>query len=119
MDALHQQTRPEVASSVRPTLRRNVVRRDKADTSAIGTRVPAPRCDASSDREVASAYDRRLGRGKTIVSVIPTKPVSAKPSTDKPATAKPSTAKGKYMKKVNLASTMSPGILLDETAFAK
>ena len=33
--------------------------------------------------------------------------------------AKPSTAKGKYMKKVNLASTMSPGILLDETAFAK
>jgi len=33
--------------------------------------------------------------------------------------AKPSTAKGKYMKKVNLASTMSPGILLDETAFAR
>ena len=35
------------------------------------------------------------------------------------ARAKPSTAKGKYMKKVNPASTMSPGILLDETAFAK
>src|SRR2546425_10550423 len=33
--------------------------------------------------------------------------------------AKPSTAKGKYMKKVNLASTMSPGILLDESAFAR
>src|SRR5256886_2911812 len=33
--------------------------------------------------------------------------------------AKPSTAKGKYMKKVNLASTMSPGVLLDEAAFAK
>ena len=33
--------------------------------------------------------------------------------------AKPTTAKGKYMKKVNLASTMSPGILLDETAFAR
>src|SRR5262252_1626327 len=33
--------------------------------------------------------------------------------------AKPSTAKGKYMKKVNLASTMSPGLLLDEAAFAK
>src|SRR3989440_2276058 len=33
--------------------------------------------------------------------------------------AKPSTAKGKYMKKVNLAATMSPGVLLDETAFAK
>src|ERR671921_2721990 len=33
--------------------------------------------------------------------------------------AKPSTAKGKYVKKVNLASTMSPGVLLDETAFAK
>src|SRR5438128_5520406 len=34
------------------------------------------------------------------------------------AKAKPSTAKGKYMKKVNIASTMSPGVLLDETAFA-
>lgn len=33
--------------------------------------------------------------------------------------AKPSTAKGKYMKKVNLALTMSPGVLLDEAAFAK
>jgi large subunit ribosomal protein L1 len=33
--------------------------------------------------------------------------------------AKPSTAKGKYVKKVNLAATMSPGVLLDETAFAK
>jgi len=33
--------------------------------------------------------------------------------------AKPSTAKGKYMKKVNIASTMSPGVLLDEGAFAK
>src|SRR5690242_18551367 len=33
--------------------------------------------------------------------------------------AKPSTAKGKYMKKVNIASTMSPGLLLDEGAFAK
>ena len=38
---------------------------------------------------------------------------------DAVAKAKPSTAKGKYMKKVNLASTMSPGILLDETSFAK
>lgn len=33
--------------------------------------------------------------------------------------AKPSTAKGKYMKKVNIAATMSPGLLLDEAAFAK
>ena len=33
--------------------------------------------------------------------------------------AKPSTAKGKYIKKVNLAATMSPGVLLDETAYAK
>jgi large subunit ribosomal protein L1 len=31
--------------------------------------------------------------------------------------AKPSTAKGKYVKKVNLAATMSPGVLLDETAY--
>src|SRR3712207_5725650 len=33
--------------------------------------------------------------------------------------AKPATAKGRYVKKVNLASTMSPGVLLDEMAFAK
>src|SRR6266849_8227325 len=33
--------------------------------------------------------------------------------------AKPSTAKGKYMKKVNIAATMSPGLLLDETAYVK
>jgi len=38
---------------------------------------------------------------------------------DAVAKAKPSTAKGKYMKKVNLAATMSPGLLLDEAAFAK
>ncbi len=33
--------------------------------------------------------------------------------------AKPSTAKGKYVKKVNLASTMGPGVLLDEVAYVK
>ena len=33
--------------------------------------------------------------------------------------AKPATAKGKYVKKVNLAATMSPGVLLDEGAYAK
>jgi large subunit ribosomal protein L1 len=33
--------------------------------------------------------------------------------------AKPSTAKGKYMKKVNLAPTMGPGVPLDEGAFAR
>ena len=38
---------------------------------------------------------------------------------DAVAKAKPSTAKGKYMKKVNLAATMGPGILLDEAALAK
>jgi len=32
--------------------------------------------------------------------------------------AKPSTAKGRYVKKVNIASTMSPGILLDEMSLA-
>ena len=33
--------------------------------------------------------------------------------------AKPSTAKGRYVKKVNLAATMSPGILLDELNYTK
>jgi large subunit ribosomal protein L1 len=31
--------------------------------------------------------------------------------------AKPTTAKGRYLKKINLASTMSPGILLDELSY--
>ena len=39
--------------------------------------------------------------------------------TDAVVKAKPSTAKGKYVKKVNLASTMSPGVLLDETVYAR
>jgi large subunit ribosomal protein L1 len=29
--------------------------------------------------------------------------------------AKPATAKGRYIKKVNLSATMSPGVLVDET----
>jgi large subunit ribosomal protein L1 len=33
--------------------------------------------------------------------------------------AKPATSKGRYVKKVNLASTMSPGVLLDETHYTK
>jgi large subunit ribosomal protein L1 len=33
--------------------------------------------------------------------------------------AKPSTAKGKYVKKVNLAPTMGPGVLLDEAAYTR
>ncbi len=32
--------------------------------------------------------------------------------------AKPTTAKGRYLKKINLAATMSPGVLLDELAYA-
>ena len=31
--------------------------------------------------------------------------------------AKPTTAKGRYVKKMNLAATMSPGVLLDESVF--
>src|SRR5207237_9454188 len=31
--------------------------------------------------------------------------------------AKPATAKGRYLKKVNLAATMSPALLLDELAY--
>jgi large subunit ribosomal protein L1 len=32
--------------------------------------------------------------------------------------AKPTTAKGRYVKKINLAATMSPGVLLDELTFS-
>jgi large subunit ribosomal protein L1 len=31
--------------------------------------------------------------------------------------AKPATAKGKYVRKVNIATTMGPGVLLDAAAF--
>jgi large subunit ribosomal protein L1 len=44
---------------------------------------------------------------------------NAKALLDAVVRAKPATAKGKYVKKVNLASTMSPGVLLDEAAYAK
>lgn len=44
---------------------------------------------------------------------------NAKALLDAVVKAKPATAKGKYVKKVNLAATMSPGVLLDESAFAK
>jgi large subunit ribosomal protein L1 len=33
--------------------------------------------------------------------------------------AKPTTAKGRYLRKINLAATMSPGVLLDELAYFK
>ena len=44
---------------------------------------------------------------------------NAKALLDAIVKAKPATAKGKFMKKVNLASTMGPGVLLEEAAFAK
>jgi large subunit ribosomal protein L1 len=44
---------------------------------------------------------------------------NAKALLDAVVKAKPATAKGYYVKKVNLAATMSPGVLLDEAAFAK
>lgn len=44
---------------------------------------------------------------------------NAKTLLDAVVKAKPATAKGKYVKKVNLAATMSPGVLLDEVAYAK
>ena len=44
---------------------------------------------------------------------------NAKALLDAVVRAKPATAKGKYVKKVNLAATMSPGVLLDEAAYAK
>lgn len=44
---------------------------------------------------------------------------NAKALLDAVVKAKPTTAKGKYVKKVNLAATMSPGVLLDEAAYVK
>ena len=51
------------------------------------------------------------------ISFAPDKIVeNAKSLIDAVIKAKPSTAKGKYVKKVNIATTMSPGILLDAAA---
>src|SRR4026208_1730937 len=44
---------------------------------------------------------------------------NAKALLDAVVKAKPATAKGKYVKKLNLAATMSPGVLLDEAAYGK
>ncbi len=44
---------------------------------------------------------------------------NARALTDAVIKAKPSTAKGRYVKKVNLAATMSPGVLLDEANYVK
>lgn len=59
-----------------------------------------------------------VGIGK--VSFEPDKLMdNAKVLTDAVVKAKPSTAKGKYVKKVNLACTMGPGVLLDEASYVK
>ncbi|HLM24899.1 MAG TPA: 50S ribosomal protein L1 [Pyrinomonadaceae bacterium] len=44
---------------------------------------------------------------------------NAKALLDAVVKAKPATAKGKYVRKVNLAATMSPGVLLDEAMYSK
>jgi large subunit ribosomal protein L1 len=44
---------------------------------------------------------------------------NAKVLVDAVIKAKPSTAKGKYVKKVNLAATMGPGVLLDDMALTR
>lgn len=44
---------------------------------------------------------------------------NAKTLIDAVMKAKPTTSKGKYVKLMNLAATMSPGVLLDELNFAK
>ena len=61
-------------------------------------RAMEPSCPCDVMVQVRSAtslllFHRRFGQGKTIVSVIPTKPSPAKPSAAKPSTAKPLAAK--------------------------
>ncbi|SRR6266404_1114185 len=55
--------------------------------------------------KVSFEADKLLGNTRALIDAV--------------VKAKPSTAKGKYVKKVNLAATMSPGVLLDETAYVK
>src|SRR3954467_1937410 len=68
----------------------------KRDTAHAHAMEPACPCHVIIAVRFATSLlpcHRRLGRGKTIVSAIPNKPVPAKPSTAKPSTAKPSAAK--------------------------
>ena len=53
--------------------------------------------------------------GKVSFDIVKLKE-NAKTLIDAVLRAKPSTSKGRYVKKVNLAATMSPGVLLDELA---
>ena len=55
--------------------------------------------------KVSFEKDKLLGNTRALIDAV--------------VKAKPSTAKGKYVKKVNLAATMTPGVLLDETAYVK
>ena len=91
-DALHQQTRPQAGGSVRPALAAPYPARHRSRPPA-GTLGSAPRYDAGPVRDVAVAVQRRFGRGKTIVSVIPTKPSPTKPSPAKPSSTRPLVAK--------------------------
>ena len=66
-------------------------------------------------------YDIALGKAWCAVAMSCSSRALGKRAKDNPNffLTLAATAKGKYMKKVNIASTMSPGLLLDETAFAK
>lgn len=55
--------------------------------------------------KVSFDQDKLIENAKTLISAV--------------LKAKPATSKGRYVKLVNLAATMSPGVLLDEMNFAK
>lgn len=55
--------------------------------------------------KVSFAADKLIENTKTLIDAV--------------LKAKPATSKGRYVKKVNLAATMSPGVLLDEMNFTK
>src|ERR671918_2524793 len=83
---------PDVATAIRETKAGKVEYRvDKTGVIHVGI------------GKVSFADDRLRENAQTLLDAV--------------VKAKPSTAKGKYVKKVNLASTMSPGVLLDETVY--
>ena len=70
------------------------------------------RCEAA-DGSRSYASGKVKGAKCTAVGSYANAPAKSAPAPK----AKPTTAKGRYLKKINLAATMSPGILLDELAY--
>lgn len=95
--------------------------------------MPNPKTGTVTPDVTTAVHETKAGKveyrvDKTGVIHVPVGKVSFEPERirenaqvliDAVVRAKPATAKGKYVKKVNLAATMSPGVLLDEALYGR